>query len=77
MAIAPTASIRGRCGLFIGQLMLHAPNYDALRRKNLLFVTPPSRRSWAWKRQQAAVSPDGSASRASSLGMFVAFYKAT
>jgi hypothetical protein len=41
MAIGATAtdvSIEGRQRLFLGQLVLHAPNYDALRRKDLLLT---------------------------------------
>jgi hypothetical protein len=42
MAIAATAtgaSIQRRRGLFLGQLMLHTPNYDALNPENLPFMT--------------------------------------
>lgn len=38
MAIVAIASIAGHHGLFLGQLMLHAPNYDALHPDNLPFV---------------------------------------
>jgi hypothetical protein len=44
-ATATGASTEGRRGLFLGQLVLHAPNYDASHPENLPFMvhSKPSR----------------------------------
>jgi hypothetical protein len=80
-ATATGACIGGRRGLFLGQLMLPALKYDALQLKKFLFMAQPSPRTLRLEAlsgaQQVAMNADGPASRTPSLGMFVAFYRAT